>query len=328
MMEEKDNMATPTSYLLNGQFLCNEGAIRQLVSPSGFYNLALESYMTDVPYASLIISLGSQGANDPYLWQTLTKVPAVTSFIALMQGDGNFCIYRGYDPGHADANSLWCSGSWRGPGAYYVILQDDGDLRVYTGNVIGQGTLLWQSGSTDAVVSIQFLDFKYDLSAGTITELDTYELSVEPFENDGDSPKQVIVKGSDLVPESGLWAEDTIVNPDSIQFPAFLTSSPRVMGGKLVDGAWPQSGIINKETESGRQWGWYELVTVPPDSEVEVSVTVQMAKIIVPFMVIGRVTFKSGKWRQMYYSGTFSGITSHDMTIKVTPFDAAGGGKA
>jgi hypothetical protein len=51
------------------------------------------------------------------------------------------------------------------------------------------------------------------------------------------------------------------------------------------------------------------------------SVTVQMAKIIVPFTWIADIVYKSGQTYHAPYSGVFSGLTSHDISITVTLVD-------
>jgi hypothetical protein len=71
------------------------------------------------------------------LWASNTDVHNPTQ--AVMQTDGNFVIYSG---GHA----LWATGT-RNSGAY-LCFQNDGNLVVYTGVVVGcNGYPLWASGT-------------------------------------------------------------------------------------------------------------------------------------------------------------------------------------
>lgn len=56
------------------------------------------------------------------------------SFFAVQKNDGNFCVYKGKEPGQAKAeNILWCSGQIREKGQYFTIQQGDGNLCVYRG---------------------------------------------------------------------------------------------------------------------------------------------------------------------------------------------------
>jgi Clostridium epsilon toxin ETX/Bacillus mosquitocidal toxin MTX2 len=56
------------------------------------------------------------------------------AFFAVMQGDGNFVIYRGQWPNTAPGNSLWATGSNKGPGSYWITMQSDGNLVIYPGS--------------------------------------------------------------------------------------------------------------------------------------------------------------------------------------------------
>lgn len=56
------------------------------------------------------------------------------AYFAVMQGDGNFVIYRGQSPNTIPANSLWATGSNKGPGSYWITLQSDGNLVIYPGS--------------------------------------------------------------------------------------------------------------------------------------------------------------------------------------------------
>jgi hypothetical protein len=51
-------------------------------------------------------------------------------YFAAMQGDGNFCIYRGTDPAH-NQGFCWSSNTWgQGTAPFAAILDSDGNLRV------------------------------------------------------------------------------------------------------------------------------------------------------------------------------------------------------
>jgi len=67
------------------------------------------------------------------------KPDAKRSFV--MQGDGNLCLNG------PEGSGLWCSYSNRGPGEYFAVLRDSGDLEVYRGTVAktDQAELLWTS---------------------------------------------------------------------------------------------------------------------------------------------------------------------------------------
>src|SRR5437588_9031256 len=60
-------------------------------------------------------------------------------YMAIMQGDGNFVLYKGDKP-------LWASNTVRSNGDYFAIMQGDGNLVVYSGTLQKMGPPLWASG--------------------------------------------------------------------------------------------------------------------------------------------------------------------------------------
>ena len=51
---------------------------------------------------------------------------------AILQPDGNLCVFGGDEPKNKQAQ-LWCSGSSRSPGDYYAILGSDANLCIFRG---------------------------------------------------------------------------------------------------------------------------------------------------------------------------------------------------
>lgn len=76
---------------------------------------------------------------------------------AIMQNDGNFCFYRGASPA-ASKGKLWCSGTTRAKGAYYLEMKKDANLCLYrgTGPADNQGGI-WCSQSTRKPEGAYFL---------------------------------------------------------------------------------------------------------------------------------------------------------------------------
>ena len=68
-------------------------------------------------------------------------------YFAIMQGDGNLCVYRGSGPGNNQGfvwGSVQVGGYAPRPGYYLAIMQGDGNLCVYRGGVSPQG-FVWGS---------------------------------------------------------------------------------------------------------------------------------------------------------------------------------------
>ena len=69
--------------------------------------------------------------NRGFLWATNT-LGVGGQFFATMQSDGNFCIYDRPERGAGDV--LWCSNTSQTPGEFYAIIQDDGNFCIYKGS--------------------------------------------------------------------------------------------------------------------------------------------------------------------------------------------------
>ncbi|MEO6825246.1 MAG: hypothetical protein ABI167_11110 [Nitrosospira sp.] len=70
-----------------------------------------------------------------------TLVANNQQFFAVMQSDGNLCVYRG-NPQNQGAY-MWGSQATGGGGQFFTILQSDGNLCTYYGSVANQGAYLW-----------------------------------------------------------------------------------------------------------------------------------------------------------------------------------------
>jgi hypothetical protein len=122
------------SSLKTGQYLqVNDG----LTSPDGKYLLILGSDG----------NLGLNQLPGGTLWQSNTSGVS-GQYFAIMQADGNFCIYMGSDPAHQGPFRWGTMASYRpGTGQYLALLQDNGNFTIYTQDA-GQtktGAALWST---------------------------------------------------------------------------------------------------------------------------------------------------------------------------------------
>ena len=65
-------------------------------------------------------------------------------YVAVLQTDGNLCVYRGYSPDAEYKQHMWCSDQTADGGKFFLIMQEDGNLCVYKGT--GPETILASSG--------------------------------------------------------------------------------------------------------------------------------------------------------------------------------------
>ena len=74
---------------------------------------------------------------------------------AVLQADGNLCVYLGDKPAKDPGQSLWCSGSARNTSNYYAQLRKDANLCIYRGVVPPadgrEGSSIWCWGDKSQV---------------------------------------------------------------------------------------------------------------------------------------------------------------------------------
>jgi hypothetical protein len=91
------------------------------------------------------------------VWSANTTVPTIT---AVMQGDGNFVISRGF-PGDSAVDTVWATNTFGNPGSYMAV-QSDGNLVVYTSN----GIPIWDYNNPAQSTSCGRLNANQGLSQG------------------------------------------------------------------------------------------------------------------------------------------------------------------
>ncbi|WP_067697425.1 hypothetical protein [Nocardia jejuensis] len=68
-----------------------------------------------------------------------------TAAFAILQGDGNFCVYRGTGPSN-NLGGVWCSGT-SGHSQVFAVMQGDGNFVIYRGTGPGNNQgYLWGTG--------------------------------------------------------------------------------------------------------------------------------------------------------------------------------------
>ncbi|MCG8460181.1 MAG: hypothetical protein MI919_28185 [Holophagales bacterium] len=86
------------------------------------------------------LSVGQSLEVDDYL------VSPSGRYFAILQRDGNFCVYRGNGPAN-QGDFVWGSVQAAGykprNGEYFVIMQDDGNFCQYKGTPANQGGFVW-----------------------------------------------------------------------------------------------------------------------------------------------------------------------------------------
>lgn len=93
--------------------------------------------------------------NGGLAWAAGSESAGEDACFTVMQGDGNLCVYRGTDPDN-NKGLLWGATRPQSYGNYFAVMQDDGNLCVYdgTGPKDSHGDAIWSTGiPNDAPVS-------------------------------------------------------------------------------------------------------------------------------------------------------------------------------
>lgn len=70
-------------------------------------------------------------------------------YLAVMQSDGNLCVYRGDTPDASYCTHLWSTGVTDSYGKFFALMQSDGNLVVYRGTSLADNHgLVWNSQKT------------------------------------------------------------------------------------------------------------------------------------------------------------------------------------
>jgi C1A family cysteine protease len=126
---------------------------------SGFFRIAYGQCGID--YNMLAVE-GVSSQNFKISWLSTGNYLGVNNFLvsdnrqyfAIMQGDGNFVLYRGSDPTHQGA-FCWNSGVAPGQGQYFAVLQNDANFVIYKGSSPWhQGAFVWNTGTVNGQVTV------------------------------------------------------------------------------------------------------------------------------------------------------------------------------
>jgi len=269
-------------------------------------------------------------------------------FYAIMQSDGNFCVYRGSGPTNS-AGTLWCTNRLAGGNEFHAILfrevfgvyrpsgknivpiwrlqpwppiektfaimQDDGNFCIYKGTgPSDQGDYLWGTQVTDALSDFEISSIDYDISKSTIKETTPADIYRQSVVNDTDTQQTSTIQGSESVSEMSGWSSKFGVRVGMKT--NFKSGIPLLAEGKVevsVDVSYEYTW--NGSTTHTKSWSFSTPVTVKPKSKVVVVVTVSVSTISVPYTLTGSFVLKSGARISGKVTGTYTGKNSHNLEV-------------
>ena len=236
-------------------------------------------------------------------------------FFAIMQVDGNFCVYRGSGPSD-NHGGLWCYNNKAKPGGqFFAIMQVDGNFCVYkgTGPSDNRGGL-WCTMQIDPVVDIEISSIDYDVNAAKILRSGPAELYRQSVHNNSTQSQTSTISGSESVSETSGWSDSLAVKVGAST--SFKTGVPFIAEGKVtVSIDVTNTYTWNGSTTKTKTWGFNTPVSVPPHITIDAFVSVTLSTIAVPYTLSGTVVLKSGTRMPGKIRGIYTGTNSHDLTV-------------
>jgi hypothetical protein len=253
--------------------------------------------------------------NQGLLWNAVNESQPGGLFFAIMQDDGNFCIYRGSGPSD-NQGLLWnaLNESQTG-GQFFAIIQDDGNFCVYkgTGPADNRGSI-WCTMAIDPVVDVEISSIEYDVAGAKTLHSAPSELYRQVVTNQSTQPQSSSISGSSSVSETSGWSDSLAVKIGVST--NFKTGIPFVAEGKVtVSVDVTKTYTWNGSTTITKSWGFNTPVTVNPHTTIVGLVSATLSTIAVPYTLKGTFILKSGIRIPGSVKGLYTGSNSHDLTV-------------
>ena len=252
----------------------------------------------------------SPSDNRGFLWGALKESQPGGQFFAVMQSDGNLCVYKGTGPAD-NRGFLWGALNESQPdGQFVTVMQDDGNLCVYKAG----GGGVWCTMAIDPVVGVENSSIEYDVAAATILHAAPAELYRQIVHNDTTQPQASAISGSGSVSEASGWSDSLAVSVGVSA--SFETGVPVFADGKVTVSV----GVTNTYTSNGsttttKTWGFNSPVSVAPHTTIVGLVAATLSTIAVPYTLSGTFVLKSGARIPGSVKGLYTGSNSHDLTV-------------
>ena len=233
-----------------------------------------------------------------------------------MQGDGNFCVYKGTGP-QDNKGYFWGTQSAGQAGDYFATVQEDGNFCIYKGSGPGDNHgFLWGSQVTDGIADIEIVRMEYDVNGAKVLQSGPAELYRETVTNDSLQPQTSTITGSATVTETSGWSDSLAVKVGIST--SFKTGVPFLAEGKVkVSVEVTNTYTWNGSTSRSKTWGFNTPVSVAPRAVIVALITATISTIAVPYTITGTVILKSGtRLPNRKIRGTYTGTNSHDLTVR------------
>jgi hypothetical protein len=234
-----------------------------------------------------------------------------------MQDDGNFVYYEQPQGAPAPpVRAHWSSGKILPTGQFFAIIQDDGNFCVYkgTGPSDSHG-FVWESQSKDPVVNFEEISkIEYDVGAGRVLNTGPVQLFRQTVHNTFDTPQTSTIGGNLSWSVTSGWADTLGVKvgvKTNLKCGIPILAEGQIEVSAEVSNTYTWSG---SDTNT-KGCSFSAPVTVPPHTTMVALVSTTLATIAVPYAITGTFVLKSGtRWSGQVH-GIYTGSNAYNVEV-------------
>lgn len=239
---------------------------------------------------------------------------AANECFAIMQEDGNLCVYEGSGPQH-QGKLLWNAGTARK--GVRAVMQHDGNFCVYNydSSMYKPGCIVWQAGFNRGFVDhYEFSRINYDYEKMVKLEPEIETAFTQTLENRSNREQQSEVKFTVTKTEKHSWQTTTsakvgIKASTSINLP--LAAKINIE----ISGEFTRESAEGKETTTQKEMSYSVPVTVPPMKAMQVDACVTKNSLILPYASEGCFSLKDGCFSYCELTGKFQASAGNELNV-------------
>lgn len=256
-----------------------------------------------------------------WLWGS-QRVGVIGTYFAQMQSDGNFCVYFG-TPSHPGPHLWGTADRSRPDGQFFLAIQDDGNLCVYQGTPDNNRGYVWGSQATDEVVDCtDITSIIFDVSQSTFKSVTPQRVYATFVTNSTSTPQSSTIGGSYTITETSGWENSLSVKVGITT--SFKTGLPIVGEGEVeISTEITDTYTWNGSSSETYEFDFSSTVSVPANTTLSCTIVVSMSEISLPYTLTGTLIYKSGHTTQGTLFGTYRGTTSGHTSTMYSPVDSS-----
>jgi hypothetical protein len=280
------------------------------MSPAGYFSLYMQGDGNLCVYRLDGVCLGDTAKTGP-----------AGDYCAVLEPGGLLNIFSSAAPPAPGTNPFFTSKNTGSNSAYYAILQDDGNFCIYPGTDPDNQQSdhpIYAFNCWDPVVEVVVTDIEYDLKNATITNNQVLSLVEQTLKNSTTLNQSSIFTGSGSVTNSRMWQNSTTLTAKVTASTEFQAKVPVAASKNKIEVSIEVSDTLtfNHSTSETDAYSWSQPVVVPPASSVVATASVSKAQINAPFELTATIHYQSGAQYTGQFPGMYTGGSSYDLKFK------------